>query len=199
MWNHNIHYGRRLAARLGATASTALDIGCGEGWLVAELARDVPFVVGLDPDREVLDLARAHLAADERGRTALVRGGVLTAPFPPRSFDLVLAVASLHHLGEEDGLRRMRDLVAPGGALGIVGLARSRGPRDHLVDLLGAMETRARALRNQRWESSAPVVWPPPHTYAELRTIAAEVLPGSSFRRRAMWRYEIAWHRPPTD
>jgi hypothetical protein len=39
---------------------------------------------------------------------------VLACPLEAGSFDLVSAVASLHHMGARAGLARLRDLVAPG-------------------------------------------------------------------------------------
>jgi hypothetical protein len=55
---------------------------------------------------------------------------------------------------------------------------------------------RAHAVREPTWQHPSPVVWPPPHDYAQLREIAARVLPGSRFRRHALWRYSVVWVKP---
>ncbi len=44
-------------------------------------------------------------------------GDFLTTAFEPASFDVVTAVASLHHMDAAAALTRMRDLVRPGGVL----------------------------------------------------------------------------------
>ena len=55
----------------------------------------------------------------------------------------------------------------------------------------------SRVVRRFRgeWESPAPTVWPPPHTYAEVRSLAERVLPGARFRRHLYFRYSITWTR----
>lgn len=127
-----------------------------------------------------------------------LQGELLTWPFEASSFDLVTAVASLHHLDEQAGLRRMAELLRPGGQLGVVGLAKSRSPRDLAFDLAGVVTTRAHKRTKGYWETPAPKVWPPPHTHSELRWLSAEILSGRRFRRGTMWRYVLTWTKPAT-
>ena len=62
-WNANIHYDGRLDACVPASATSVLDVGCGDGFLAARLARRVPLVVAIDADAPVLDRAQARFAA----------------------------------------------------------------------------------------------------------------------------------------
>lgn len=192
-WNHNIEYGLELAERAPLTARDVLDVGCGEGWLARELSRRFDHVVGLDPDEASITVARA---SDETEKVDYLAGELLTYPFEPTSFDFIACVATLHHMDEEAGLRRMAELLRPGGTLAVVGLARSRTPVDVAWDVAGAVSTRIHRITKTYWETSAPKVWPPPHSYGELRAIAREVLPGSTFRRRPLWRYVLTWTKP---
>ena len=57
-------------------------------------------------------------------------------------------IATLHHVDAEVGLRQLADLVRPGGALVVVGLARSR-PRDWPTDAVGVVESRLRKWRDR--------------------------------------------------
>jgi len=77
--------------------------------------------VGIDPDETALAGA-AHRVAD-RTNVTLVRGDVMTADLQEAGFDLVAAVASIHHLPLEPALGRLATLVRPGGSLAIVGPA----------------------------------------------------------------------------
>ncbi len=54
-WNANIHYDGRLEACVPASAASVLDVGCGDGFLAARLARRVPLRGSL---REALPGAR---------------------------------------------------------------------------------------------------------------------------------------------
>jgi protein-L-isoaspartate O-methyltransferase len=71
-WNANIHYDGRLDACVPASATAVLDVGCGDGFLAARLARRVPLVVAIDTDAPVLDRAPGTVSAGERD---MVPGG----------------------------------------------------------------------------------------------------------------------------
>jgi SAM-dependent methyltransferase len=119
LWNVNIHYDARLAGCVPASATAVLDAGCGDGFLAARLARCVPRVVAIDIDAPVLGRARARFPDVP---VAWCRGDVLAYPLVPGSFDAVLSNAMFHHLPDaRAGLRRLGELVRPGGTLAIVG------------------------------------------------------------------------------
>jgi ubiquinone/menaquinone biosynthesis C-methylase UbiE len=192
-WNPSIHYGRHLLGLLPVGAHDALDIGCGEGWLVRELRQTVPHVVGIDAD--AFSVAAAG-ASDHRDGIEYLLGDFLSWPFTPASFDMVTAIASLHHLDERAALRKVVEVLRPGGVLGVVGMARTRSLRDLAFDVAGAGATRLHKRRKGCWETPAPKVWPPPHSYSELRRLTESVLPGREFRRVVMFRYVLTWSKP---
>ena len=192
-WNHNIHYHPVIEAALPEPCRSALDIGCGEGVLTRRLRLRVPRVVGIDVDERSIRLAEQQSPA---GDIQYVVGNVLTHPMDAGSFDAVTSVATLHHLGAEAGLKRMAELVAPGGVLAVVGLARTRLPHDLHRELAAAVAHRLLVRRRGYWQHSAPTVWPPPLTFTQLQALSATVLPGSVFRRHVLWRYSLVWTKP---
>ena len=197
-WNHNIHYYPVILDAVPAGCQRALDVGCGEGMLARSLAGLVPRVVGIDRDATSIELARRE---DTGGRTEFICDDVLTHPFAPASFGMVTSVAALHHMDVDSALTRMSDLLAPGGTLAIVGLARSRLPTDMPREAVAiAAELRYRLTRTS-WEAPSPTVWPPPHTYEEIRDLTRRALPGVRYRRHLLWRYSLVWTKqagPPT-
>jgi len=205
-WNHNLHYHRVIVKFIPLDCRRALDVGCGQGALTRELRRSVPEVTGIDRDERSIALASAHRdAADIR----YVRGDFLAAPFMPGSFDLVTSVASLHHMDAAAALRRMAEVLRPGGTLVVVGLARGASPADACVVLPAAVGNalhRAAGAWGRRGAAGAPtapytspVIWPPPLSYRQTRSLAARVLPGVRYRRRLYWRYTLIWAKPGTD
>lgn len=201
-WDHNLHYHQVILAALPPGCQRALDVGCGQGALTRRLRQVVPHVSGIDRDQRSIQLARAHPQAADIG---YVLGDFLATPFQPGSLDLVTSVAALHHMDAEAALRRMSDLLRPGGVLAVVGLARDGSPADvglivpamigHRLHLAASAWHRRGAWRDRSQGYTSPVIWPPPLTYRQTRRIAERVLPAVTYRRRLYWRYSLVWTR----
>ncbi len=136
-WNHNTLYYPVVLGAVPPGCRRALDVGCGEGSLTRQLRGIVPSVVGIDAEEASIAAARAHPDADG---IDYVLGDALACPLEPGSFDLVSAVASLHHMDAKTGLRRFASLLSPGGALVVIGCSRST-KRDYPAELAAIMTT----------------------------------------------------------
>jgi len=194
LWNANIHYHSILLKAIPKTAQSVLDVGCGDGILSAQLIQaGVRHVVGLDPDVGVLERARARhpgVAIDWK------RGGLFDLhPTACYSYDAVLSVATLHHMDAAAGLARFAELVRPGGVVGVIGLAANNW-WDLPYAWVGHCARVAAVMTRGYWEHSAPMVWPPPTTYREIKRIARDILPGVQYRRHIYGRYSLVWTRP---
>lgn len=186
-WNHNLHYHPLILDAVPGGCQRALDVGCGE------LHRIVAHVSAIDLHQPSICLARQH---DAGADIDYLVDDFLTYPFEPASFDLIASVAALHHMDARGALGRMRNLLRPGGRLVIVGLARSRYPADLPRDAAATVGSLLHKATKGYWEISAPTLWPPPETYAGMRRLAAELLPGARYRRHLLWRYSLVWTKP---
>ena len=111
------------------------------------------------------------------------------------TFDAVVCVMALHHVDATTGLRRMAQLIRPGGVLAVIGVARSTAahlPRNAAWLVASAVHRRTK----QRRQQTAPMCWPPPLSYRKMRTVAGTALPGSRYRRRLLLRYTLVWDKP---
>jgi len=110
-WSHNDHFHGWILRRLPAQRGQALDVGCGQGELLASLASSFDEVVGIDTDPAM----RAAASARCRGLPSVrVSGTPLSELDGP--FDVVTMVAVLHHLDVEAALHDVRRLLAPAAA-----------------------------------------------------------------------------------
>jgi SAM-dependent methyltransferase len=202
-WSHNLHYHQVILDAVPPGCERALDVGCGQGALTRRLKRAVPHVAGIDRDRRSIEFARANPAA---GGIDYILGDFLATPFQKGSLDLITSIASLHHMDAEAALRRMADLLRPGGVLAVIGLARGISPADAgwlVPATIGAQVHKAASAARRRAAGGragqgyqSPVIWPPPLAYAATRRLAAQVLPGARYRRRLYWRYSLVWTKP---
>ena len=188
-WNHNTHYHRMLPRWAPPPWGRVLDVGCGEGLLTRRIAPFAREVVGVDADAAMIDRAR-ELAPG----VTYVHGDALQVPSGD-PFDLVTCFMALHHLGPEPGLRRLRELVAPGGTLVVVGGARPTTPLDWWWMLVGTVANRPARLVRGHWEPGAPMK-ESRETYQDVVREAERVLPGARFRHHVYWRYSLVWHAP---
>ena len=189
-WNVNIHYDGKLDACVPPEAASVLEVGCGDGFLAARLSKRIADVVAVDADAPVLERAKQrfpdipvkwrcgdiHVIAGELGH-----------------FDAVVSNATLHHLPDtRAALACLRGLVRPGGTLALVTFARP-GWR-YLPWALGTLVLRGVAIRLRgKWEHSAPIVWPPRDTVAELRDHVRAELPGARVSLLPLGRVFVRW------
>ena len=195
-WNHNVAFHRRIVRDAALRGGSALDVGCGDGLLLARLATVCRRVVGLEPDEQAVARARGRLKQIPQAEVLL--DDVMDPDLPQRigTFETVSCVATLHHLPLEPALARLSELVAPGGRLIIVGLAANRGLWDWVLSALAVLPLRMiGALRRERSDIGV-VTRPPRESLAEIRAAASRMLPEARIRRRFYYRYTLIWDRP---
>lgn len=108
-------FGRSFKAAVAQLADVTpgealLDLGCGTGTLLQALIARQPAATftGIDPDPQVLSVARRRLAHSPRP-VELVEGYAQDLPFPDESFDVVIRHADLpSHARSGEGLRPAR-------------------------------------------------------------------------------------------
>ena len=114
---------RGVGLALGALArelrpERILEVGCGTGHWLAELAAAGRRLYGLD-----LSAGMLARAAERRAGLRLVRGRAGRLPFASDGLDLVYCVNAIHHFDDPRGfVHEAARLLRPGGRLAVVGL-----------------------------------------------------------------------------
>ena len=106
----------------------AVDLGCGPGYLVLDIARRAPglHVTGLDLSAEMLAQGRENAQrAGLNDRVSFRCGDAGSLPFADSSLDLVVSTLSLHHWGNPVAvLNEVARVLRPGGSFLIFDLRR---------------------------------------------------------------------------
>jgi ubiquinone/menaquinone biosynthesis C-methylase UbiE len=101
-----------------------LDVGCGHGRSLTELAARAPrgHVVGVDPSELMIDIAaRRNRSLIEAARVDVVLSTVESLPFPDGAFDKAQCVHVLYFWKDiEASLREIARVLKPGGRLGLL-------------------------------------------------------------------------------
>lgn len=197
-WDHNAHYHRWIMRQVPRRFDRALDVGSGSGDLARLLASRAKTTHGLDADHAIV--ARARELTAPAAPVTFTAGDALTE-IPPGSYDVITCVATIHHLPFSDALTHLRQHLAPGGTLVVVGVARAQSPGDHLlgaaaVPLNVAMAwIKNKGRRAPRPDSMTAPTRPAAMSFADIVCDARRVLPGVRLRRRLFWRYTLVWHQ----
>jgi SAM-dependent methyltransferase len=192
-WNRNVHYHHIVLRAVPPSCRRALDVGCGDGRLASELAEVCAEVVGIDNDAPTIARARSKY---QRPNLEFVDGDAMTHPFATESFDFISTIATLHHLPLEPALRRMSQLLRPGGVLAVIGLHPLRTPADFAYGVVGKLYTIWMHVTHPIEPVLAPVQ-DPEESLEDVRAAVEKVLPGAYFRRELLFRYSLVWRKAP--
>jgi len=112
------HYLRKRVAfiRQHVPPGPTLDVGCGTGVLAARLTNLGYQIVGVDPSRGMLAQLR-----QARPEIPVIAGDATALPFADGTFALTYCVAVMHHVAEQDAVRKtlteMARVTRPGGRI----------------------------------------------------------------------------------
>jgi len=144
-----------------------LDVGCGTGYVLRQLAARLPRAsefLGVDPAPKMIEVARSA-SSDER--LNFIRGAAERLPADKSAYDLVVSTTSFDHWTDQAaGIRECARALAPGGTLVLTdqfsnllwptmlgsrrGKARMRSSATRLITAAG--------LRDLRWHPCYAVI-----------------------------------------
>ena len=208
-WTQNNHYHNFLLRHVAASCVNTLEVGCGTGAFSRKLAARSQKVLAIDLSPQMIRVARerSHKFANIDFRIA----DVMAMDLPEAHFDCVATIATLHHVPLREVLLKLKQALKPAGVLMVLDLFE---PDRDLLTTAGLLDTSLnlvamgvsvalRLAHNGRlkpplevraaWEEHGHTDSYP--SMADLKNLAAEILPGANLRKHLLWRYSLIWRR----
>ena len=111
LWNE--HRSRYMFASRLSRYKRVLDIGCGTGYGVADMARSAASVIGVDVAAQALEYAREHYSGPN---ISFIQASAAVLPIRDSSFDLIVSFELIEHLQNwQEMLAEAKRILAPGG------------------------------------------------------------------------------------
>ena len=140
-----------LALSRSPAPSSILDVGCGTGYLLRQLAVRVPAaaeLAGIDAAPAMIEMAREMAPAARGGRLRFTEGVAEQLPYPGETFDLVVSTTSFDHWADQQaGLTECARVLAPAGHLVLVDQFSAWLSPTLLLGRRGKARTKLRATR----------------------------------------------------
>ena len=196
MWNHNDHYHNYLLNQLPSEINRALDVGCGLGVFASKLAQRAKLVDAIDADEiTIMEASKIHNVPNVYYQCA----DLLDVDLQYNSYDVIVSIASLHHMNIEAALSKMNLLLRPSGKLLILGLYKEITVTDYTYSLI-SVPLNYIYLRRYRSIAStmgykAPVR-PAKLSLKQIKLVANSIIPGYKIKRHLFWRYSLIWKKP---
>jgi ubiquinone/menaquinone biosynthesis C-methylase UbiE len=107
---------------------TIVDMGCGPGYLITVIAKEIPqaHILGIDTSEEMLATASKNLSSLGFGeKTEFRRGGAQSLPLENDSVENVVSTFSLHHWSDPTkAFQEIHRVLKPGGQFLVLDLRR---------------------------------------------------------------------------
>ncbi len=195
MWNHNTHFHNYLLRQFPRKVHRALDIGCGLGLFAWKLAERSEVVDALDVDSAVLKEASNRNSAPN---ICYLHADFLEADLPEGSYDVIVSIASLHHMDLEAALEKMKVLLRSSGKLFILGLYREMTIVDYMYSVI-SVPLNLIYLNWHRASIAIPTTAAPTRpaqlSLKQIKAVANTLIPGFSLQRHLFWRYSLIWQK----
>lgn len=201
-WNHNEYYHEFLLAQLPKQCGQILEIGCGRGRFSRLLAAHAEKVFAIDLSPQMIRVAQ------ERSKLfpniEFITADVMEHRFDDNQFDCIATVTTLHHLSLESILRKIREILKPGGVFVCLDLYQRSNFTDLFFDsvaypasiplrLIKTGKPKASKEMRQAYDEHGKTdIY---LTLPQIRQICARVMPGAIVRRHLFWRYSIVWKK----
>lgn len=190
-WNHNFAYHQWILHHV-KDKNKILDVGCGDGTLATLLASDNNEVIGLDIDDKILSIANRN---NQNENVKYLNKNFLEYDFKNQKFDVIIFVASIHHMDMKNALIKAKRILNKNGIILIVGLAKPSSIIDWIVEIIRILPSKIISTFKQIKTSedlNINVSYDIP-TMREVRNVCNKELENYKIRYGLHYRYLLYW------
>lgn len=195
MWNHNVHFHDYLLCQLPPKIDCALDVGCGWEIFTCKLAQKAKIVDAIDVDEAILKQALAHHNATNINYQ---NATFINSNLSKNSYDVIISIASLHHMDLATALSKIKLLLCPSGKLIILGLYRETSFWDYFYSVISVPLNLIYLKLHRTSNLTSTVVattYPAQLSFNQIKLVATRLIPGCKIQRHLFWRYSLIWQK----
>ena len=191
-WTHNTAYHKWILRHI-SSSDHVLDVGCGDGLLVQKIANICSQVVGIEPHIPSASMAQKRLENMSNANIETISFEEYSADLS--TFDVIIFVASLHHMDLESCINKAKDLLVLGGRLLVVGCSKPNGFIDFSIECLRVVPAKLGSLVHgeKNGGNIGVPVQQPNLSLQQIRNITDVNLPNAKIRRGLYYRYLLSW------
>ncbi len=207
-WDHNNHYHQFLLKQIPSYNQKILDLGCGVGKFSCLLANRADRVVAIDLSPNSIAIAKQR--SQQINNIDYQVADISQWQFPQGHFDVIVSdvivsIATVHHLFLEELLPRLKIALKPGGVLVILDLLKHQNLKDTLSDCVAIpLNWWFLKTKNKHFQPSAEAVAAMKEHFrtdeylnlSQARKIYQDLFKTAKVRRHLFWRYSVVWHKP---
>ena len=191
-WTHNTAYHKWILKQI-CDSDRVLDVGCGDGLLVQKIAKICSQVTGIEP--HIPSALRARERIKNVKNASIESISFETYSADSSTFDVIIFVASLHHMDLESCLSKAKELLAPEGRLLVVGCSKPEGFVDFSIECLRAVPAKLGSLVHgeKNGGNIGVPVQQPDLSLRQIRKITDIHMPNAKVHRGLYYRYLLSW------
>lgn len=202
-WDHNNHYHSFLLKQLPVQRQAALDIGCGTGEFSRLLSKRFEKVIATDLSSNMIGVAKQR--SRQFSNIDFQVADVMQWEPTTEQFDVIVSIATLHHLPVESLLPNIETALKPGGRLIILDLLEHESWRDKLSDFVAVpLNWLFQMFKNSHMQQSPEAAAAMREhlrtdeylTISQARRLYTRTLRGAKVRKHLFWRYSVVWEKP---
>jgi 2-polyprenyl-3-methyl-5-hydroxy-6-metoxy-1,4-benzoquinol methylase len=199
-WDHNRQYQKHLLKNIPENCRRILDAGCGTGELTKRLTRFSKEVTGIDVSENMINEAKKRNHDERIDYIKISVEKYLEET--EKQFDVIISIAALHHMNEEEILKIMKTKLTKNGKILILDLVKTKTIQEWILGITAAllnplimllMRGRMRITREEKEAWAGHFQYDKYLTTGEVKAIVKRSLGKGKVKRHFFWRYSIIY------